>query len=183
MRTLITTLSMALVIGACGTGAGDPDTTLVETTVTEATNPLDLATTATPGSQTEDPSPGAIVELYPATVAAGEGAITLAIGLPAGYQVNETAPSSVTWSATGNVAMFPSGSAQSLSGIDLPLDIPVSFSVGTGVITATVNLFYCREDEEGLCLLDQVRFVQEITVGEGNRSRLSFPYEVTAPVS
>jgi len=181
MRTLITTLSIALVITACSTG--EPEATRAEPAVTQATNPLDLPMTTLSGSQIDEPSPGAIVELDPATVAAGEGAITLAIGLPAGYQVNETAPSSVTWSATGNIAVFPSGSVQPLSRADLPMDIPVSFFAGTGVITAAVNLFYCREDEQGLCLREQIRFVEEITVGEGNRTRLSFPYEVTARVS
>ncbi len=122
---------------------------------------------------------GIVVDLDPAEVAAGAGEIELDIALPDGYKVNDEAPSVVDFTVTGGVADLEA--RWSLTGAELPVSIPVDFVPGSGSITADVTLLYCREDSEGLCILEQVRFTQPIEVGSSGVDRISFPHEVQVP--
>jgi hypothetical protein len=125
--------------------------------------------------------PGTIVVLGSVGVAQGEGVIELAIDLPQDHKVNEDAPSAVTLHTTGGVATFLDGDEQSLTGTALPHSIATTFSNGQGTITADVTLLYCRDDAEGLCVIEQVRFVQPVTVSGSGPSVVSLPHEVLLP--
>ncbi len=125
--------------------------------------------------------PGHVVELSPIEVAAGEGTIRLAIELPDGYKVNEDAPSSVTLSATGPVASFPDGPQRSLTGAVLPVDLDATFTTGTGSVIADVTLLYCRDDSEGLCIIEQVLFTQPVTVAASGATQIVLPHRVDVP--
>lgn len=195
MRVLIAAASLALAIVSCAGGVQTSDTRRDVINANDHTfQTIDLSGGATSSGvpngiehrqpqQADASYPGTVIELNPARMAVVDGTITLAVGLPAGYHVNETAPSSVVWSATGGVAAFPAGDTQSLTGASLPLDIPVSFAQGAGTITADVTLLYCRQNGDELCFINRFRFIQGITAGSGNRTRLSFRYEVTAPAA
>jgi sugar lactone lactonase YvrE len=125
--------------------------------------------------------PGTVVELSPLALASGDGIIRLAIELPDGYKVNEDAPSSVSLSATGVSVTFANGAEQSLTGATLPIDLAITFEAGSGVITADVTLLYCRNDSAGLCIIEQVRFRQPVTVGASGDSEIVLPHRVEVP--
>ena len=101
--------------------------------------------------------------------------------LPEGYKVNEEAPSSVFITVSGAIATLSAGNEQSLTGATLPVDLAVEFSQGSGVITADVTLLYCRNDSEGLCIIEQVRFNQPVTVGEEGAGEVVLPHRVQLP--
>jgi len=124
---------------------------------------------------------GRIIELAPVTVGTGAGVVQLAIELPAEHKVNEDAPSSVLLTATGGAVSFTNGNEQSLTGAVLPVDLEVEFTSGQGEIIADVTLLYCRYDSEGLCILEQVRFVQPLTVAESGPPQITLPHIVTLP--
>jgi sugar lactone lactonase YvrE len=124
---------------------------------------------------------GTVIELAPVEVAAGPGAIRLAIELPDGYKVNEQAPSSVSVTVSGGVASLPDGNEQSLTGATLPIDLGAQFASGSGTITADVTLLYCRDDSEGLCIIEQVRFNQPLTVSDGGAGEVVLPHRVQLP--
>ena len=125
--------------------------------------------------------PGTVVELPPLTIAAGDGVVRLAIDLPQGYKVNEDAPSSVSLGATGISVTFAGGEEQSLTGATLPVDIAATFDTGSGTITADVTLLYCRNDSEGLCIIEQVLFSQPVTVGATGANEVVLPHRVDVP--
>jgi sugar lactone lactonase YvrE len=125
--------------------------------------------------------PGTIIDLESVTVGAGAGAIDLAIELPEGYKVNEDAPSSIRFVVTGSVAAISEGDEQSLTGVELPLQITADFSAGSGLIAADVTLLYCREDSEGLCIIEQIRFSQPVVVESSGDSVIVFPHQVVLP--
>ena len=129
----------------------------------------------------DDAFPGTIVTLAPVSVATGPGSIELAIELPDGYKVNEEAPSSVSFVIAGAVASVTDGDVQSLTGAKLPVEIAVEFHGGEGLITADVTLLYCRNDSEGLCVIEQIRFNQPVVVGESGSDHLVLPHQVTVP--
>lgn len=123
--------------------------------------------------------PGIVVDLSPKDVAPGPGSLHLDIGLPDGYKINEDAPSSVEFLVTGDVADV-AGTA-SLTGAVLPVAVPIEFTSGSGTIIADVTLLYCRDDSEGLCIIEQVRFNQPVTVTADGISDLSLPHQVHLP--
>lgn len=92
------------------------------------------------------------------TVAAGPGTITLDVGLPPGYKVNEDASSSIMWTADGGIAEFPRSQPVDLTGTHFPVEIPVDIAEGTGTLRGDLTLVWCREDAEGLCYFEQRRF-------------------------
>ncbi len=125
--------------------------------------------------------PGTVVELPPVALAAGDGVVRLAIELPEGYKVNEDAPSSVSLGATGVSVTFVGGEEQSLTGTTLPVDLEATFDAGSGTITADVTLLYCRNDSEGLCIIEQVLFSQPVVVGEVGGNEVVLPHRVEVP--
>ena len=124
---------------------------------------------------------GTVITLESIDVAAGSGDLILNIRLPDGYKINEEAPSSIALSATGGVAAFPDGSEQSLTGAKLPVHLGVELTEGAGLVTADVTLLYCRDDSEGLCIIEQVRFEQPVVVAGDGPGIIDLPYTVTLP--
>ncbi len=125
--------------------------------------------------------PGKIIDLPELTVASGLGVIRLDIELPEDYKVNEEAPSSVTFSVSGAVAEFAAGLDQSLTGAALPVTLDVAFVSGSGTVTADVTLLYCRNDSEGLCIIEQVRFNQPVSVATAGAAEVVLPHTVQLP--
>ncbi len=125
--------------------------------------------------------PGTVVELPPVALAAGDSVIRLAVELPEGYKINEDAPSSVSLGATGVSVTFAGGEEQSLTGATLPVDLGATFDTGSGTITADVTLLYCKNDSEGLCIIEQVLFRQPVTVGAVGGKEVVLPHRVEVP--
>ncbi|MDJ0924381.1 MAG: thioredoxin-like domain-containing protein [Acidimicrobiia bacterium] len=124
---------------------------------------------------------GTIVTLDPLETAAGSGVIRLSIELPEGHKVNEEAPSSLALSTANGNVILDEGNEQSLTGATLPVDLAATFAAGEDVITADVTLLYCRNDSEGLCIIEQVRFVQPVLVSEAGVDTIELPHTVVLP--
>ncbi|NNL12182.1 MAG: redoxin domain-containing protein [Acidimicrobiia bacterium] len=124
---------------------------------------------------------GEVVELA-ASVNPRAGYVTLNIELPPDHKVNEQAPSSAEFSATGGVADFGTGSSVSLTGTTFPVTIPVEFIEGTGTVTADVTVIYCHKNAESLCFIQQLRFVVDLMVSPPISSdTISLNYQIVLP--
>ena len=62
-----------------------------------------------------------------------------------------------------------------------PVTAPVEFVSGTGEVTADATVYYCTDATEGICLIEQIRFVVPITVVDGGATTVSLPYDIVAP--
>lgn len=113
---------------------------------------------------------GDIVTLDTLQAAAGPGTIVINYTLPAGYKVNEDAPSSLTISGGRTVASLASDKAGELTGVSLPSIVPVDFHEGNAVLSLDINLVYCEENAESLCYIDRARFEVPVTVGPAGAS-------------
>jgi hypothetical protein len=113
----------------------------------------------------------------PVTVAPGAGVVRLDIALPPGYKINDQAPSSVAWRASG--AQLAPDADRSLVGVPLPLDLPATFAPGAGEIVADLTVIYCEAVTPDLCLINEARLVAPLTVAAGGGAvvelRLSVP--------
>lgn len=95
-----------------------------------------------------------VAQLPSATVAAGDGTLTLVLTLPDGYKANHLAPMRVSVGLEGAVAPL-AGTEQTVEAPEYPLtfEFPVRFADGEGTVSADVLVYYCRETAAELCLI------------------------------
>lgn len=116
---------------------------------------------------------GEVVALPTQTVNAGEATLILEYELPAGYKVNEDAPSSVVIAGGSSIVGLDPESAGDITGTKIPAVVPIVFTQGSGTALFDVVLIYCRADATSLCLIDQVRYEVPLIVGpEGPSTQL-----------
>ena len=119
---------------------------------------------------------GEITMLEPVSVSAGGASLVLDYSLPAGYKVNQDAPSSVSISGGDSVARLAAGSTGDITGTDLPVTIPIDLTEGQDTVFIDVTLVYCREDAQSLCFIDRMRYEIPLTVtssGSDDQIRLT----------
>jgi DNA-binding beta-propeller fold protein YncE/thiol-disulfide isomerase/thioredoxin len=119
---------------------------------------------------------GEITMLEPVSVSAGGASLVLDYSLPAGYKVNQDAPSSVSISGGDSVARLAAGSTGDITGTDLPVTIPIDLTEGQDTVFIDVTLVYCREDAQSLCFIDRLRYEIPLTVtssGSDDQIRLT----------
>jgi thiol-disulfide isomerase/thioredoxin len=125
---------------------------------------------------------GEIVTLATTTVAAGQGSLLIDYTLPDGYKVNEEAPSSVTVGSGSSVVTLFTGDPKDLTGTELPVDVPVTFSEGSATARFDVTIIYCSFDATSLCFIDQVRYEVPLDVGpSGPSNQIALSRTIPAP--
>jgi len=99
-----------------------------------------------------------VTERAPISIAPGTTRLTVEITLPDGYKVNDEAVSGVRLSVVDGPLSLPDPS-RSASGLTFPLTFHID-GAGTGGTSGTIqaefSVVYCRSDEEGVCLLENV---------------------------
>ena len=125
---------------------------------------------------------GEVIEVA-ASVNPRPGAVVLNIELPPDHKVNEAAPSSAEFSATGGVADFGDAGTVSLTGDHLPgLDSGRVHRRATGTITADLTVIYCHKDAESLCFIQQLRFLVDVRVSpEISADSVALNYQIVLP--
>lgn len=123
---------------------------------------------------------GVITVAVPAaTVAPGPGTITIEVTLPAGYQFNDIAPFSITWTATPGVIDPPADLA--IVEPEFPLTVAATFGSGTGTLSGDVTVYFCTQEATELCLIDRVRIEVAVLVAAGAAADLALGYAVPPP--
>jgi DNA-binding beta-propeller fold protein YncE len=122
---------------------------------------------------------GTELRLDPVAAAPGPGSFVVDIVIPGEYKTNEYAPFTLEWRVEGAVA--DSGEAIQIAAPDFPLTVPVEFLSGIGEVVADTTVYYCTDATEGICFIEQVRFVVPVTVVDGGVTEVTLPYEIVAP--
>ena len=84
-------------------------------------------------------------------------------------------------SLTGVPGTFPDGAEHNLTGTTFPVQFDLDIGEGEGSLTADITLLYCRTDSEGLCIIEQVRISQPLTVSATGSDQIPLTYSVTLP--
>lgn len=122
---------------------------------------------------------GTIVELPPVAVAAGSGRVLLDVIIPDGYKVNPDAPSRFDWSVDGpGVVVAPTAGGVVIDPV-FPYAVGATFSADA-TLTTDVSVVYCEEVAQEICLIEQVRIVAPIVVGDGPADLL-LTHQITLP--
>lgn len=125
---------------------------------------------------------GPVVSLPTVEAAAGPAEMILDVTLPVGYKVNEDASSSLFLFVEGGIASFPNGDRIDLTGTVFPVPIGITLNAGTGSIVADLTLVWCREDAEGLCFFERLRYVVPAQVtASGPPAVIELPLTLEAP--
>jgi len=128
---------------------------------------------------------GQIVTLEPQTVLPGEGTLRLDVRLPEGYKLNDLAPSVFRWYAADATVMLVDGDGlRTVVEPVFPLDFAALFALGSTTLTGEAAIYYCQAQAEQLCLIEQVRFILPVTVGDDAESHtLQIDHTIISPDS
>jgi hypothetical protein len=108
---------------------------------------------------------GIQITLDEQTVSAGEGEIVLEIRLPEGYKLNNLAPFTSEWTASGDaIEISDENSRQSIVEPELPVRVPVTLSEGSDTLHGDLTIYYCEAEQVNLCFIDQVAIDAPVTV-------------------
>ena len=124
---------------------------------------------------------GTLVDLPPVEIGVGTGTVVLEIQLPAGYKINDLAPSSVAWEVEGSSVRLAADSNRSAKGLEFPIELAADFSEGRGALIADLTLYYCEADKQTLCLIDQARLRLPLSVVKDAEPVARLHYEIPTP--
>ena len=77
--------------------------------------------------------------------------------------------------------LFRSKAAQRIVAPEFPLEIPANFSAGETTLTGELVIYYCAEEAESLCLIEQVKLIVPVAVAAGGDANLTVRHEIPPP--
>jgi hypothetical protein len=109
------------------------------------------------------------VSLDPQTINPSTTALKLKLTAPEGYHLNDLAPSQLTLSTSDGTAFSPGQSDVTFSTSDASVEVsvPVTASTGQAIVSAAGQVYYCKQGEDAICLVDQLDIALPLTVSDG----------------
>ena len=105
---------------------------------------------------------GETIELPGQSIEPGDASLILEIELPAGYKLNEQAPSAV--SVIASPGEIVSLSSEPIRSPRFPVSIPIKVAEGDAVIAVNLVLYYCESARETLCYFKEARLRIPVSV-------------------
>ncbi len=106
------------------------------------------------------------MSLPPQTINPSTTTLRLHLTVPTGYQLNNLAPSQLTLS-TSDAGAFSPGQTDvtfSTNEASVEVSVPATVKVGQAILSATGDVYYCRENQNAICLVDQLDIALPVTV-------------------
>jgi DNA-binding beta-propeller fold protein YncE len=112
------------------------------------------------------------LSLDPQTVSPSTTVLHLRLSAPEGYHLNDLAPSRLALSTSDATAFTPGESEVTFSTNERSVDIavPVTVSAGQAIVSAVGEVYYCRQEEDAICLVDRLDIALPVTVTAGAQS-------------
>ncbi len=116
---------------------------------------------------------GRVIEVAKQTVAPGAGSISLSFALPAGYKYNQGAPFYVAYRTSDDqaVKITDKETARNFTEPKFPLEIPIEAKQGESVATIDAVIYFCNDEKEKVCLVDNVRVNVPLEVKDGGQKQ------------
>lgn len=110
--------------------------------------------------------------LSPEVISPSAGTLRLHLIAPEGYQLNELAPSQLTLATSNPDAFSPGKSEISFATAETSVEVTVPADVknGQAILSVTGDIYYCREGEEAVCLIDRLDIALPVTVAAAGAS-------------
>ena len=123
---------------------------------------------------------GETIELPVQVIEPGDATLTLQLDLPAGYKLNELAPTALSVIVPEDQILNPAGGAQqTFSSPSFPVTVPINVKEGEATIRADFVVYYCEATKESLCFFKEARVNLPVKAqkGAGNQ-KLTAPYKL-----
>jgi len=106
------------------------------------------------------------MSLPPQTINPSTTTLRLRLTVPSGYLLNNLAPSQLTLSTSDTGAFSPGQTDVTFSTNEASVEVsvPVTVSAGQAILSATGDVYYCRENQNAICLVDQLDIALPVTV-------------------
>ena len=106
--------------------------------------------------------------------------VELRLSAPAGYKLNDLIESRLTLSTSNADAFSPSETDVTFQVSDAAVELRIAATAASGqaILSATGEIYYCREGEEAVCLIDKVDLALPITVVAGGAAVAVIEYEL-----
>jgi thiol-disulfide isomerase/thioredoxin len=141
----------------------------------ELTN-LDVATVAARDGEAD------VVRLAPQQVGPGPVSLEFSYTLPSGYKLNEEGTFTLAWQSGADAVMAPDGSSElAAKAPSLPVVFTATAAPGATTVTAQGTVFYCRSDNEGVCLIRDVEFEVPVEVVAGGPATVAVSHTLPGP--
>ncbi len=114
------------------------------------------------------------VHLAQQTVRAGQGKLIVNVEIPAPFKLNPGSPLEYRVEVKGSTQQL--GKRTTVKEGNFPLQIPLSLTDGEGEVSATVSFVYCRDGNEGVCVMKSLRWLMPVQVSEGGNPEVSIDH-------
>ena len=106
--------------------------------------------------------------------------VELRLSAPAGYKLNDLIESHLTLSTSNADAFSPSETDVTFQVSDAAVELRIAATAASGqaILSAPGEIYYCREGEEAVCLIDKVDLALPITVVAGGAAVAVIEYEL-----
>ena len=93
-------------------------------------------------------------------------------------KINTDAPSQVVWTSDGAAVQI--ADADQRVDVDTPeVRVPVALAAGSATVHAVLDLYYCAEDAETLCYIEQAALALPVTVvADATGTTLTLAYTI-----
>lgn len=120
---------------------------------------------------------GESVDLPAQVIEPGDATLTVQLELPAGFKLNEQAPSALSVSSS-EPAILSIEAQQPFRNPRFPVAVPIKVSEGDAIITAELVLYYCESAREALCYFKEARLTIPVKARRGAGTRkISVAYQ------
>jgi DNA-binding beta-propeller fold protein YncE len=123
------------------------------------------------------PAEDGVVTLESVTVSEGAVRLSLDLTVPEGYKVNPEAPASIAW---GGNAGPVSPESVTLTEPRFPLRFELEVT-SPGTLIGDVALVYCEEEQESVCLFEQVRFEVPVVIDVSGGDSIEVVHGIELP--
>jgi len=120
------------------------------------------------------------VSLPSQTVDSSASLLRITISAPQGYHLNELIDSVIAVSSSNADAVAPEGRDFAFATAERSIDLTEAIVTGEGqaIVSVTGEVYYCREDEEAICLIDRLDLALPVTVTDGGGREAVVDYEL-----
>jgi thiol-disulfide isomerase/thioredoxin len=122
---------------------------------------------------------GEVIGLEAQTIKPGVGKLILQLELPAGYKLNEQAPSAVRIMTEQSKPVVAGIMDEIISNPNFPISIPISAVEGGAIVIVDFIVYYCDYARESLCFFKEARLRLPVMVSkDADVNELSATYKL-----
>src|SRR5581483_8359035 len=104
----------------------------------------------------------------------GQSHLTLAVEIPAPYKLNPGSP--LEYRVDGQASPSQLGKRVTVKDGKFPLQIPLALTEGQTELRAAVSFVYCRDGNEGVCIIKSVRWTIPVKASPDGQDELRVTY-------